>query len=201
MTLSEEPDRVEASTTGGNLIKKLVLIFILLVGLSLSFLVNPATDKSESLPVTQMQALAYHNQAVTLASARREAVERASRSEERKIARKKWRKQQARLEKQRAREAAQAAAAVEEVPAQERVNLSGIAACIAKYESGGNPTAENPNSSASGLYQFIDGTWNNYGGYSRAMYAPVSVQTEKFYQVWDNGRGAGNWVVAYKCGY
>lgn len=86
-------------------------------------------------------------------------------------------------------------------PIRHKVSLSGIAACIAKYESGGNPRAENPNSSASGLFQFIDGTWNHFGGYSRAKYAPVSVQLEKFYQVWDNGRGAGHWVVAYKCGY
>lgn len=82
-----------------------------------------------------------------------------------------------------------------------RVGLGGIAACIAKYESGGNPRAQNPHSTASGLFQFINGTWNNFGGYARAMYAPVSVQLKKFYIVWNNGRGAGNWVVAHKCGY
>lgn len=82
-----------------------------------------------------------------------------------------------------------------------KVSLAGIAACIAKYESGGNPRAQNPHSTASGLFQFIDGTWNHFGGYARAMYAPVSVQLKKFYIVWDGGRGAGNWVVAPKCGY
>lgn len=82
-----------------------------------------------------------------------------------------------------------------------KVSLSGIAACIAKYESGGNPRAENPSSTASGLFQFINGTWNHFGGYARAMYAPASVQLEKFYQVWNGGRGAVNWVTAYKCGY
>jgi len=82
-----------------------------------------------------------------------------------------------------------------------KVSLSGIASCIAKYESGGNPRAQNPHSSASGLFQFVDGTWNNFGGYARAMYAPISVQLQKFYIVWDGGRGAGNWVVAHKCGY
>lgn len=82
-----------------------------------------------------------------------------------------------------------------------KVSLGGIASCIAKYESGGNPRAQNPHSSASGLFQFVDGTWNHFGGYARAMYAPVSVQLQKFYIVWNGGRGAGNWVVAHKCGY
>lgn len=82
-----------------------------------------------------------------------------------------------------------------------KIGLSGIASCIAKYESGGNPRAQNPHSSASGLFQFIDGTWNHFGGYARAMYAPVAIQLQKFYIVWNGGRGAGNWVVAHKCGW
>lgn len=35
---------------------------------------------------------------------------------------------------------------------------------VAECESGGNPTAQNPNSTASGLYQIVDGTWRAYGG-------------------------------------
>jgi len=35
---------------------------------------------------------------------------------------------------------------------------------IIAHESGGNPRAQNPTSSASGLYQFIDGTWRSLGG-------------------------------------
>jgi soluble lytic murein transglycosylase-like protein len=77
---------------------------------------------------------------------------------------------------------------------------SGIAACIAHFESGGNAKAYNP-SGASGLYQFMDGTWAGYGGYAHASDAPASVQTEKFYQVWAGGAGAGNWVTAPMCGY
>jgi hypothetical protein len=83
-----------------------------------------------------------------------------------------------------------------------KVSLSGIAACIAKYESGGNPRAENPHSSASGLFQFIDGTWRAITGRSdRAKDAPVSVQIQAFYKLWNGGRGAHHWVVAPKCGY
>lgn len=34
---------------------------------------------------------------------------------------------------------------------------------IKQEESGGNPTAQNPNSSAYGLYGFLDSTWNSVG--------------------------------------
>lgn len=50
---------------------------------------------------------------------------------------------------------------------------------IIKCESGGDPQAQNPNSSASGLFQFIDGTWRAYGGSTaRAKDASVSEQYE-----------------------
>lgn len=48
---------------------------------------------------------------------------------------------------------------------------------IAKCESGGDARAQNSSSSASGLYQFIDGTWKAYGGSTkRAKDASVSEQ-------------------------
>jgi hypothetical protein len=87
-------------------------------------------------------------------------------------------------------------------PKTKKVGLSGIAACIAKYESGGNPRAQNPHSSASGLFQFVDGTWRAITGRSdRAKDAPVSVQIAAFYKLWNNGKGAHHWVVSPKCGY
>lgn len=47
---------------------------------------------------------------------------------------------------------------------------------IITCESGGNPTAQNAHSSASGLFQFLDSTWRGLGGSGRAKDASVSQQ-------------------------
>lgn len=60
-------------------------------------------------------------------------------------------------------------------------------------ESGGNPTAQNPTSTASGLWQILDGTWAGFGGYARAVHAPVDVQNAKARLLWANGHGAFHW--------
>lgn len=65
---------------------------------------------------------------------------------------------------------------------------------IVMCESGGNYRAENPTSSASGAYQIIDSSWNNYGGYSHASDAPPSVQDERAAQIWAGGASRHNWV-------
>jgi hypothetical protein len=69
--------------------------------------------------------------------------------------------------------------------------------CVVHRESRGNPRAENPTSSASGLFQFLDGTWRAYAResgvgarYARASSAPPSVQ-------WALAR----WVVEHKGRY
>jgi hypothetical protein len=50
---------------------------------------------------------------------------------------------------------------------------------IGKVESGGSYSAQSKTSSASGKYQYLDTTWNNYGGYKRAADAPPDVQEKR----------------------
>lgn len=57
-------------------------------------------------------------------------------------------------------------------PAEASPDWGPIIAC----ESGGNPTAQNSSSSASGLFQFLDTTWQALGGVGRAKNASVSQQ-------------------------
>ncbi|AXQ63292.1 hydrolase [Streptomyces phage Comrade] len=78
----------------------------------------------------------------------------------------------------------------------------GIAACIRKYESGGNYRALNPSSGASGAYQFMDGTWQSVTGLpGKAMNYSPAQQDAAFWKLWNNGRGASHWVTAPRCGY
>lgn len=65
--------------------------------------------------------------------------------------------------------------------------------CVMMRESGGSLTAQNPTSTASGKWQFINGTWNGYGGYAEAWMAPESVQDAKAAELWAGGAGASHW--------
>ena len=66
---------------------------------------------------------------------------------------------------------------------------------IVQRESGGDYKAENPTSTASGKYQFLDGTWGGYGGYQHASDAPPAVQDARACEVWDNGNGSSHWAL------
>lgn len=85
-------------------------------------------------------------------------------------------------------------------PAPRHVAPGGIAACIRKYESGDDYTAQNPSSTASGAYQFLDSTWQGVTGLpGRAMNYPPATQDAAFWKLWNNGRGASQWVTAFHC--
>lgn len=60
-------------------------------------------------------------------------------------------------------------------------------------ESGGSITAQNPTSTASGKWQVLDSTWQGFGGYAKARYAPESVQDDFARRLWAGGRGCGHW--------
>lgn len=69
---------------------------------------------------------------------------------------------------------------------------------IAKCESGGSYTAQNRHSTASGKYQYLDTTWNNYGGYRHAKDAPPALQDQRARA--DYARvGTAPWAASRKC--
>lgn len=69
---------------------------------------------------------------------------------------------------------------------------------IVERESGGDPTAVNSSSGASGKYQFMQGTWDanapsKYKGVSPAK-VPESVQDQVASKLWNGGAGASHWA-------
>jgi hypothetical protein len=86
-------------------------------------------------------------------------------------------------------------------------DLSRFMAAIRSVESGGNYHAVGPSTPyghASGAYQFIDSTWNNYQGYPTARSAPPAVQDQKAAQLMSSyHREFGRWdlvAVAWHAG-
>lgn len=81
-------------------------------------------------------------------------------------------------------------------PAAQRVTaypsqIANILATIRYLESRGNYLAPPNRGQASGAYQFITSTWNNYGGYRDAYLAPPEIQDERAAQ--DVNRFLAQW--------
>ena len=58
-------------------------------------------------------------------------------------------------------------------------NIEQVMYGIRMLETQGDYRAQNPTSTASGAYMYIDGTWDGYGGFSHASDAPPEVQDAK----------------------
>jgi LAS superfamily LD-carboxypeptidase LdcB len=58
--------------------------------------------------------------------------------------------------------------------------VDALAKAIGTLESGGNYKIKSKVTSAAGKYQYVKGTWNNYGGYATADQAPPEVQDKRF---------------------
>ena len=79
------------------------------------------------------------------------------------------------------------------------------ALCVINHESKGNPNADNPRSSAAGLFQFLRGTWNGVptsisgGSYdSGAVYNPEANIAAAAW-LWERSGGWGPWTVRGLC--
>mgnify|MGYP001614729542 FL=1 len=65
---------------------------------------------------------------------------------------------------------------------------------VAKAESGFNPNAKNPNSSAKGIFQIISGTWKHFECQGEPMNAKNNISCAK--KVLE-GQGLGAWQESY----
>lgn len=57
------------------------------------------------------------------------------------------------------------------------------------------PNCPRAQSSASGKWQAIRGSWGGYGGYVNAADAPERVQDDRARQLWNHGRGCSHWAA------
>jgi hypothetical protein len=98
------------------------------------------------------------------------------------------------------------AAVIAHLNAQQQPSLHPFLVCVRHHESDRGPwphangyRAQNPSSSASGAYQFLDSTWRNvsgragHPGYAKASHAPIGVQDAVALWMYNNG-GRSAWA-------
>lgn len=76
--------------------------------------------------------------------------------------------------------------------------ITGVLAAIRTCESGGDYTALNAASGASGAYQVLSSTWAGYGGYASAGGAPAAVQ-DRFAANLLATQGTAPWASSVGC--
>lgn len=88
----------------------------------------------------------------------------------------------------------------------EPFEVSREAAAIVACESGDTQTlgsyalsADNPKSTASGLFQFIDGTYKGLTGRTVAKTDTAENQYAAFRKLWNNGKGWTHWKASKAC--
>lgn len=79
-----------------------------------------------------------------------------------------------------------------------RLTLPAVLLRIRWCESRDQYDAENPTSTASGAWQILDGTWNGWRGYARAVHAPRRVQDAKALVLYRD-RGTKPWNASRRC--
>jgi hypothetical protein len=77
-------------------------------------------------------------------------------------------------------------------------HLPAVLLRIRHCESHDNYRARNQHSSASGAWQILDGTWDRFRGYRRAVHAPRAVQDAKALALFAD-RGTQPWNASRRC--
>jgi len=73
-----------------------------------------------------------------------------------------------------------------------------VALCVIRNESAGNPTADNPRSSATGLFQILASLWSDQYGVSYQQLLDPEVNTRVARAIWDES-GWTAWSAYRRC--
>lgn len=73
-----------------------------------------------------------------------------------------------------------------------------VALCVIQNESGGDPEAENPRSSATGLFQVLSSLWSDHYGVSYTELLDPNVNTRVARAIWDES-GWAAWSAYRRC--